>query len=848
MVSSAPKGSHYKMNEGILSSATAYGQTTALEYAFQAHWDITQEIPGCDHMAPANGEKSLLRVLRVVPEQARETLADVIAVLPYLLAFAMMPEPTEYTQLVALESLRETIDSVGAAWKKEVYVAFVYDIVVMKYHALHALQEALCVALEDADCQAVCKSEVGDDTVRDRAQRGSLTDMRRAIVYNILELVLTITVASKGAAREALECPQLSQRLAEYLLLATPQQACKVVDFFHNLCDVDGGEKQLIRHEIFSDLAAYVYKNACSTFEDNINTSVRSQHELTALCGCLRLVVQLSKVPEGFTFVHQNPMVPTVLAEVLQSPWSKVLELGCLWLAVLVESHMPRSSKLVADLVSRTGVGNSLAGMVLWWSSNVTGCAAAAARCWRHMALANPPAVAGLLASNTTCLSVLLQTSVTAPHTFCNALCAKGVCRFHGGEVRQQLVDDIVCALGICYGLAPKEVQLSIRSAILTRLSPAALFTTLQSLNDSVVSMENSHFAQHPAIEQVLTGYWEGDTECDVTDSTCPANKIENENDTRSDTSTDDVTDLHKDVVSDEDSTMHLKGERWRSFVLDSVRHMCSGAARGTTEIASIVSQHERRAWTSKAFLLRNVQDTPTLNLKRHRGRVKVPVADDSPVPLPLPVVERAKQMGEQLYLESVRVVLSLSRHYKQLESTMRYQNVKGNDAHSLRRTSVENISCKYSSSHRVNKLNPWTRPKKVRPLQQWSIHLLHCTDIILFCTAPGTLHADISQAIGAVDEHMKYLFRFLRTRPTCERQRRCLINDLYTNVYPTVCKALKFIGHYATYSDLAQKVIVSSERGIHSGNIMEVCKAVELVVGVELLRWDPTSGKSPKL
>ncbi|KAG5501226.1 hypothetical protein JIQ42_06226 [Leishmania sp. Namibia] len=144
------------------------------------------------------------------------------------------------------------------------------------------------------------------------------------------------------------------------------------------------------------------------------------------------------------------------------------------------------------------------------------------------------------------------------------------------------------------------------------------------------------------------------------------------------------------------------------------------------------------------------------------------------------------------------------------------------------------------SSSRIAKERNPFasaTKPAEVRQAQQarrqWGVKELQREDVLLFLIHYAHLMTELPDAIAAVEDHMYYLRRQLQLCPTRKVRRRCVLNDLYTNVYPKLHLFLRYINQQVRRSRSVLQLISDFSGGtIHSGNVLDVYDAVGRCTG----------------
>ncbi|KAK7194274.1 hypothetical protein NESM_000342400 [Novymonas esmeraldas] len=147
-----------------------------------------------------------------------------------------------------------------------------------------------------------------------------------------------------------------------------------------------------------------------------------------------------------------------------------------------------------------------------------------------------------------------------------------------------------------------------------------------------------------------------------------------------------------------------------------------------------------------------------------------------------------------------------------------------------------------HETSVRVAKAaNPFvsaTKPAEARLAQlerrQWGIAELRREDVLLFLVHYTHIMTELPDAVGAVEDHLFYLRRQLQVCPTRETRRRCVLNDLYLNVYPKLHLFLRFIDQQARRSRSVLQLLSTFHGGtLHSGNVLDVYDAVGRCTGL---------------
>ncbi|KPI88364.1 hypothetical protein ABL78_2539 [Leptomonas seymouri] len=218
-------------------------------------------------------------------------------------------------------------------------------------------------------------------------------------------------------------------------------------------------------------------------------------------------------------------------------------------------------------------------------------------------------------------------------------------------------------------------------------------------------------------------------------------------------------------------------------------------------------------------------------------------------------VVQQAEGLGGLFMQDSMCTILQLAQHYMSSKTSagagrpVHASLVRGSvnvshlDASSvdpsvrLRGTSPSAV---FGSAPRFGRA-PRKEPNPFAPVVKttsgdrlWKVQELRREDVLLFLIRYTHLMAELPEAIEAVEDHLYFLRRQLQLCPTRDMGRRCVLNDLYMNVYPSVHLFLRFINQQARRSRGVLQLLSSLNGGtIHSGNLPEVYDAVGQCTGL---------------
>ncbi|KAF5224742.1 hypothetical protein TcYC6_0031150 [Trypanosoma cruzi] len=817
------------------SSPSSAARPTPLVLALQAQWSLLQQ-----HLQlgaiPISAERDLLKVLESLPENKNTILSDVEGVLPYILAFAVAPIPSERTQVIALGAMQAIVGSLITVWGKKAAAVLVHDFLTVEHNALHALGVTLSVALEDGDTEGVGDvvmelNRVDSGKKMRKGRNTTLTETRSSIIGGALELLMMMVSLSTTTAAAALTHPKLLHAILSCLPQATPTQACDVANIFLALGTVDGAAEVLVASRAYHGVLHYIRMGA------RVGVGVSHPNAtVTALCLFLKFVVRLAGNPAAFAVLQEYSGTPHVMEELLCGQWGELVATGCQWLIRIMEQHTTQCVGFISDLLLKTRVGEQLSSMLLWPSSMAT-YAALAALCWRWFSLVSPATLGSFLVSNPNALFSLVQSLATTSLTqtrrqqqqegkqpLLNGDAASGLREgANGSSMVRQMLTEIVCALGICYGLANRELRAAIHRVVFCRLSPVTQEEVQKRVRAILAGVDDSYFEdEYPTVmvpRRNPRGINISLPEKNLVESSA---ETDDDDDDHGGDATNGGNSKKTRPLNDAEGVRSLStGKQWRSFMLHALTRLFRGNARGTVKSGSMVQGHPLGAATGLHRMpnLHGARQNPQNNHAVTATAVTTVTSS-----IQLGVVQRAEQMGGTFYLDSIRVILRLAHHYKHASGK--------EDFHGA-------AKCRSASAHSVNRggkaPNPWAPPEKVESTRRWGVEEVRRSDVVLFFVSYDNIVAELAEALEAVEEHTRNLGQQLQVCPTRALHRRCVLNDLYLHVYPSIHMFLRFIQHHMARSRPVLQVIAESERAVHSGNILDLYEAVGHCVGASV-------------
>ncbi|EKF26943.1 hypothetical protein MOQ_009350 [Trypanosoma cruzi marinkellei] len=826
------------------SSPSSAARPTPLVLALQAQWTLLQQNLQLGAI-PISAERDLLKVLESLPENKNTILSDVEGVLPYILAFAVAPIPSERTQVIALGAMQAIVGSLITVWGKKAAAVVVHDFLTVEHNALHALGVTLSVALDDDDSEGVGDfvMELNRAASGKKMKQGSnttLTETRSSIIGGALELLMMMVSLSTTTAAAALTHPKLLHALLSCLPQATPTQACDVANIFLTLGAVDGAAEVLVASRAYHGVVHYIRMG--------VRVGVGVSHPnatITALCLFLKFVVRLAGNPAAFAVLQEYSGTPHLMEEILCGQWGELVATGCQWLVRIMEHHTTQCVGFVSDLLLKTRVGEQLSSMLLWPSSMVT-YAALAALCWRWFSLVSPATVGSFLVSNPNALFSLVQSLATTSLSQTRRrqqqqqqkeekqplLSGDAALELHeranGSSMVRQMLTEIVCALGVCYGLANRELRAAIHRVVFCRLSPVTQEEVQKRVRALLAGVDDSYFEDgYPTVK--VPRRISRSSNISLPDKNLVESATETDDDDYYDADAGHGGDAANGgkskkmrPLNDAEGVRSLStGKQWRSFMLYALIRLFRGNARGTVKSGSMVQGHPLGAATG----LRRMPNLHGARQNPHNSHAVIATAVTTVTSsIQLGVVQRAEQMGGTFYLDSIRVILRLAHHYKHASGK--------EDFHGA-------AKCRSASAHSVNRggkaPNPWAPPEKVESTRRWGVEEVRRSDVVLFFVSYDNIVAELAEALEAVEEHTRNLGQQLQVCPTRALHRRCVLNDLYLHVYPSIHMFLRFIQHHMARSRPVLQVIAESERAVHSGNILDLYEAVGHCVGASV-------------
>lgn len=131
------------------------------------------------------------------------------------------------------------------------------------------------------------------------------------------------------------------------------------------------------------------------------------------------------------------------------------------------------------------------------------------------------------------------------------------------------------------------------------------------------------------------------------------------------------------------------------------------------------------------------------------------------------------------------------------------------------------------SHSHKPKPANPWAPTQKLHQGRQWGRESLKPSDVLLFyseCTQD--IEAQLMEILEAITAHTAHLHEERRVCPTTHVVRRCILQDLYCNVYPRLFSVVQRMAFWYRSSPTVQRLLHKAGTALHSGNILEIFDA----------------------
>eukprot|EP00455_Lapot_gusevi_P049849 TRINITY_DN7139_c0_g1_i1.p1 TRINITY_DN7139_c0_g1~~TRINITY_DN7139_c0_g1_i1.p1 ORF type:complete len:285 (+),score=-8.48 TRINITY_DN7139_c0_g1_i1:117-857(+) len=164
-------------------------------------------------------------------------------------------------------------------------------------------------------------------------------------------------------------------------------------------------------------------------------------------------------------------------------------------------------------------------------------------------------------------------------------------------------------------------------------------------------------------------------------------------------------------------------------------------------------------------------------------------------------------------------------RNVVRLASNYLHNNSSGNNQHPLSSDSdASNSSSK----------NLWAAPTRHAVDRRWSVEHLERNDVYLFDCPVEQITPGLHEVMEGLSLHVARLKHELNLNSMSKPMRRCVLQDLYSHVYPTMLTCLQFIAQSLSSDEHAANTIRmiadgGGSRAISSANIVDIYHAVGL-------------------
>jgi len=213
-------------------------------------------------------------------------------------------------------------------------------------------------------------------------------------------------------------------------------------------------------------------------------------------------------------------------------------------------------------------------------------------------------------------------------------------------------------------------------------------------------------------------------------------------------------------------------------------------------EISSGGALHQSTRWSHKTLL------SALSALSREQGASQANPLDDSPR---IDTEVRETDNLARFYHETLRVVTTMAVHYAHNSQKAPHQGPPRDSS------------------------NPWRDVVKHDNSRTWSVNDVERSDIFVFQIGLDEAVSLLPRVISDLQNHVHTLQKMLKVTSVSQPQRRCLLLDLYHNVYTKMHHCLKYIFEQIGTSAVVTQVIAGSSRQITSSNVLELYHAIGL-------------------
>lgn len=743
-------------------------------------------------------DAEMCRVLRAIRADALRAASEAEELLPLLLALSMAPIPNDVVQTLAAEVLAKLLVALrGAASSHDGTSALstaggkVMEVFLLQHHAVDAVQLALETAVS-AD-----------------------------VLTSLLELLFVMASSSMTAAAAMLTSPALIKRMLAMLQSApaggssgviSPAQACYVAAVLHTLARVPDGPAILCSYDTHHRVVTFLYESAVESIT------------ATAVAMLLRVVVALIRSsPLPFRALWRQGVWVKWLSRLVRSPWAEIADLACIVVTAVLSArtvpveerrqlsqrlsssvsqrHKEQREELCAHIVRQGGEVGEL----------VPTLASLAACPQPHVAVSAAFA--------------LLHISVLSPTEASDALFGHPTGLHSAITVVMDEDDDEV-------GVAPDSCDKPQQQATKFRrvLTAVALAWLMVKSSHNSRSALTKHLKRHtaPATRGALRGRLE------ALMATLDASFFEDTVALSLTTTTDDVHNLNN-------------SHQQRPSAHDIITVLCCGV---------------RDVLTPRDALLSSSSAAMQAPDQRRDPHSLLSVSDDL-------VAEQPKSSTHNSIFirESIRVVTQLASHYsghcgmaaaQQTPESQRNaynQSLSVTALGSSRSSSAQTCRGVYDASiaSSANKgvrfstvakgkdhlgsafpsdtpKNDWAPPKKHDVDRKWSVEHLKRDDVLLFDCPFESLVPGLEEVMSSIVQHLAHLGHELKLCSTRYPLRRCVLQDLHQNVYPTMLTCLQYIVQELGQTRTAARVVLDGlAQQVTSANVLDLYHAIGL-------------------
>lgn len=771
--------------------------------ATQQHQQSSPQRGEVSRLAVSSGlDKEIARVLAAIRSDVLRAAQEAEELLPLLMALSIAPLPTESTQSLASEVLAKVLVVVSKTAHPKVMEGFIVQ---------HKVLAALELALNSATSAE--------------------------IMTGLLELLFAVVTVSASAATELLGNPGL----VKFLLASLPgavvaAHVCYIGAILQTLCRLRDAPSILCSYSTHHKLLSYLYEMLHVT--DDPPQASATATSVSIIMRAVLLLVKGSSL--SFRSLMSQPPFFRVLTSLLESSWADWASLACLMCSELLGeafhgSNASEDSRKFLDLFLGTLVlatdegsayrrppqqGCALLTVVHLICAEETRLSAAAAQALFSAATRHPQRVSELVFASTTAVHNLLTAVLEPPHLLPSSPSVPANKDSHNdahaAEKKGLRITGALSAVSLCvllmYGTARGRLDFS--KHIAGRFSQ----TTKREMIANVREMLTSDL--HLSFFRAL--YVDGVKASRVAQSKSSRRKALRIRHSDNDNGLDSDEDAEEERIRQQDRSIDGEGDD----VWVNADHLRGELLRCITECLSVDEDRNPPRHGSDSLLGQNTQVASSNRKVHEKQRDDVNLVRDEP---------RLNIHSSHFFHQSIRVVVQLASHYahsstsggQALGVAATTHTVGGDNSTSEARSSSQKRRHFYSPSSGTKNHNAWAPPQKHQVGRVWTISDLSRSDLFLFDCPLESITPGLDDTIEGLIAHVAKLSHELRLTSMSFPLRRCVLQDLYLNVYPTMTHCLQFLSQELGGNQTAVRTLLEGSHSVNSANVLDLYHAV---------------------